>query len=178
MGLNVFKDYRGYSRRWMITHPWLYFKHGYYNLKAAWQRATRGYASRDVWSMCDYFLEIFPAMLRDLAKNCNGYPGVVPFDTPEKWENWLREMADKLEWCREDKWEKDNEYEEEYMKQFDDDSWQNWQRDEHGNLVYKHTQTEIDKLYFARLKELSDKAHQQLQDTLSEISRYFFCLWD
>ena len=178
MGLNVFKDYRGYSRHWMLTHPWLYFKHGYYNLKAAWQRATRGYASRDVWNMCDYFLEVFPTMLRDLAENCHGYLGVVPFDTPEKWENWLREMADKLEWCREDKWEKDNEYEEEYMKQFDDDSWQNWQRDGYGNLVYKHTQTEIDKLYFARSKELSDKAHQQLQDALSEISRYFFCLWD
>ena len=57
-------------------------------------------------------------------------------------------MADKLEWCREDIWEKDNEYEEEYMKQFDDDLWQNWQRDEHGNLIYSRTQSEIDKLYF------------------------------
>ena len=178
MGLNVFKDYNCWSLRYKLTHPWVVIADKWRDLKAGWKRATKGYAPRDVWNMDDWFLQVFPAMLRDLAENCHGYPGVAPFETPEKWEDWLREIADKLEWCREDIWEKDNEYEEEYMKQFDDDLWQNWQRDEHGNLVYKHTQTEIDKLYFARSKELSDKARQQLQDTLSQISQYFFYLWD
>ena len=178
MGLNVFKDYNCWGTRYKLTHPWVVVADKWRDLKAGWQRATKGYAPRDVWNMCDYFLEVFPAMLRDLAENCHAYPGVAPFDSPEKWENWLREMADKLEWCREDVWEKDNEYEEEYMKQFDDNLWQNWKRDEHGNLVYSHTQSEIDKLYFAREKELSDKAHQQLQDVLSQVSRYFFYLWD
>ena len=177
MGLNVFKDYKCRSLRYKFTHPWVAIADGWRNLKAGWQRATKGYAPRDVWNTCDWFLEVFPAMLRDLANKGQSYPGIEPFEDAATWKAWLLKMADNLEWCREEVWEKDNEYEEEFMKQFDKDSGQ-WKRDEHGKLVYDHTQTEIDKLYFARTKELSAKAHQQLQDSLSQISQNFFYLWD
>ena len=82
MGLNVFKDYNCWGTRYKLTHPWAVIADKWRDLKAGWQRATKGYASRDVWNMCDYFLEIFPAMLRDLAENCQGFPGVEPFDLP------------------------------------------------------------------------------------------------
>ena len=72
-------------------------------------------AASDVWDLDHYLLTLLPAMLRRLADEGMSYPGIAPFETPEKWETWLREMADKLESLQEDWAETRNEYDEPYF---------------------------------------------------------------
>ena len=181
--LNVFRLIHSRSTRYYLTHPWEWFKDLGYCLRDAYQRITRGYADTDWFNMDSHLLELLPAMLKDLATHSHSYPGHAPFDTPEKWSAWLNEMADNLISCREEEIEKANEYYKEYIESFDFD-WDatNKSKDENGfytiTWAEQPNHEEISKLYFARDKELSDAAQQRLEDTLGNLSRYFFDLWD
>ena len=62
------------------------------SLKWAYQRATRGYADCDVWSIDIWFLSIIPNMLRDLEGFGNSYP---IGKTPIEWRATLREMSEE-----------------------------------------------------------------------------------
>lgn len=64
--------------------------------KYAFQRASRGYADNDIWGFGDYLDEVLEKGLRQLAETSHGYPGYEPFDTPEKWETFLIEIADAI----------------------------------------------------------------------------------
>lgn len=175
MGLNVFKDYRGYSRHWMLTHPWLYFKHGYYNLKAAWQRATRGYANRDTWDMDTWFLQVFPAMLKQLSQNANGHP--CSFKSYEEWTEFLYQLAIDFEKCQDDEGNDENEYYDDYMKSLDDIK---WKRDENGCLTWDTHEhhDEISKLYFDRMKETSKERQKLLEDCFARLGKWIRTMWD
>jgi len=175
MALNVFKDYRGYSRRWMITHPWLYFKYGYYNLKAAWQRATKGYADRDVWDIDTWFLQVFPAMLKQLSQNTNGHP--CSFKSYEEWTEFLYQLAMDFEKCQDDEGNDENEYYEDYMKSLDDIK---WKRDENGCLTWDTHEhhDEISKLYFDRMKETSEERQKLLEDCFARTGKNLYAMWD
>lgn len=175
MGLNVFKDYRGYSRRWMVTHPWLYFKHGYYNLKAAWQRATRGYANRDIWDMDTWFLQVFPAMLKKLSQETNGHP--CSFNSYEEWTEFLYQLAMDFEKCQDDEGNDENEYYDDYMKSLDDIK---WKRDENGCLTWDTHEhhDEISKLYFDRMKETSEGRQKLLEDCFARTGKWLYNMWD
>lgn len=168
MGLNVFKDYRGYSRRWMITHPWLYFQHGYYNLKAAWQRATKGYANRDVWNMDTWFLQVFPAMLKQLSQESHGHP--ISFNSYEEWTEFLYQLAMDFEKCQDDEGNDENEYYDDYIKSLDT------MRYENGRIVFDDD--EISKLYFDRMKETSKERQKLLEDCFARTATCFYGLWD
>lgn len=168
MGLNVFKDYRGYSRRWMITHPWLYFKHGYYNLKAAWQRATRGYANRDIWDMDTWFLQVFPAMLKKLSQEAHGHP--VSFNSYEEWTEFLYQLAMDFEKCQDDEGNDENEYYDDYMKSLDT------MRYENGRIIFDNDK--ISKLYFDRMKETSKERQKLLEDCFDRMAKNLRTFWD
>ena len=167
MGLNVFKDYRGYSRRWMITHPWLYFKHGYYNLKAAWQRATRGYADRDVFDLDKYLLELLPATLKQLANTAHGHH--INFEY-EAWIEFLNKLAADLEKCQDDEGNDENEYYDEYIKSLDNVRYEN------KRMIFPND--EISKLYFNRMKELSKERQKLLEDCFSRLGKWIRAMWD
>ena len=164
MNLNVLKDYL-FPRRYYLLHPWKFFHEVKTNLKNARMRVKKGYCWTDVWNIDDWFLTVFPEMLRALAQKCCGHPGFEPFETPEKWMAWLNDMAGRLESCREENYEKLNEYYDDYMKQFD-----NWQLNQPS--------TEIDKKYFARERELAEEAQNRLEDTMAEIMKNLHLLWD
>lgn len=168
MGLNVFKDYRGYSRRWMITHPWLYFKHGYYNLKAAWQRATRGYANRDIWDMDTWFLQVFPAMLKKLSQEAHGHP--CSFNSYEEWTEFLYQLAIDFEKCQDDEGNDENEYYDDYMKSLDT------MRYENGRIIFENDK--ISKLYFDRMKETSEERQKLLEDCFDRVAKNLRGFWD
>ena len=88
--------YFAYGKRYYLTHPWQWIKEVGYNIRAAWQRATRGWTYMDVWNMDTWFLHTIPPMLRYLAENGNTYPGVEPFDGeygPQRWKDWLIEKV-------------------------------------------------------------------------------------
>lgn len=52
-----------YSKRYYLTHPWTFIAATGRNIKAAWQRITRGWSDRDTWSLDTYLLEILPEMV-------------------------------------------------------------------------------------------------------------------
>lgn len=69
----------------------------YFDVKHLYQRANRGWSFRDTWSMDSYLAEIIPKQLRHLADTTHSYPGLKPYDSPEKWEAALRTTADDIE---------------------------------------------------------------------------------
>jgi len=70
-------------------------------VQSMYQRATRGWADCDVWSIDIWFTSIVPDMLKRLRDNGIGYPAILGHlgDTlgPKEWECILTQMADDLE---------------------------------------------------------------------------------
>ena len=78
-------------------------------IKWAWQRLTRGWDDRAVWSIDSYLAELMPQLLRKLKEDKLGIPGSMfenPFDdmTPEieaaalaKWHGILDDLIDGFE---------------------------------------------------------------------------------
>ena len=168
----------GYSPKYYLTHPWKWFGQLGRNIRAAHMRCTRGWCYSDVWDWDSWFMHTVPEMFRHLADNGSGYPGRAPFETPEKWRDWLHKMADQIESCTEEAQEKNNEYYEQYMKDIIE-NWEPWKEDEHGNILLpKRKNPENDKKYFARSDELGKKAQEDIADALTQIGKYFYFLWD
>lgn len=163
--------YMPYNKRYLITHPWKWFKCAWRNIRDAWRRSVYGWTYGDVWDWYSWFLHTVPDMFRYMADNGCAYPGCEPFTTPEKWHDWLHEMADLLETGREDWQDKHNEYYEEHMNE-----WKPWKPDENG--VYHTPAQELDNKYFARMKELEEQGEANVRNALYCIADKFFCLWD
>ena len=177
MGLNVFKDYNCYTTRYKLIHPWVIITNGCRNIKAAWQRAIRGYADRDTWSLDNWLLQVLPAALNHLAKHSHGWPANDEFPTFEDWQKYLFKIADDLKSCQDPDGDNKNEYYDEYMKQFE--NWDaKWERDSNGNLVHKAERTEIDEKYFTRLKELANGQQMLLEDAFTRLAKHLYGMWD
>lgn len=91
-GLNVFKkiEYKWLSPRGFYENIKNFFR----KIKWAYQRIVRGYADIDLWNFDIYLSNLMYVALNDLANNSYGFPGTEPYDTPEKWKNFLTELAD------------------------------------------------------------------------------------
>lgn len=153
-----------YSTRHYITHPWKWFQHLGMNIRDAYRRAKYGWTYGDVWDMDTWIMHTFPPMLRYMADNGCAYPGHEPFETPERWHEWLHKMADLIESGLEDKQNECNEYYKEYMEHlFDKDDIR---------------VTKMDEDYYNRLQEIGEDAADNLEIAFREISKNFFDLWD
>ena len=117
-------------------------KHLHKTLKRSKQRATKGYSDIDVWCMCDFLEELFPAMLTELKNTRHGSPGELEnldeadnkagachgidevsneSDTcHEKWDKILDEMIFLWKEANEKTCSKENKYAEEYHKAQDE----------------------------------------------------------
>lgn len=130
-------------------------------VKAMYQRATRGWAWCDVWSIDCWFQRIMPEMLRHLADTTHGTPcSFFPngmLDNPnlpeterelihEEWLELLRQMADDLE----------------THTKF----WDEVCTDKYEGLAIED---------FAA-KE--DEALKKVHDAVLQFHKYFFALWD
>lgn len=58
-------------------------------IKWSWQRAFRGYADCDLWSIDFYISEILSNMIKDFRENTHGYPNEL---TPEDWDKILEKI--------------------------------------------------------------------------------------
>lgn len=104
-------------------------KHLSKTLKYSKQRVVRGYSDRDVWSLCDFLEDLFPAMLTELKNTRHGSPGVLEdFDEDgkemgtchDKWDKILDEMIFLWREANENTCSKKNKYAEEYNKAQDE----------------------------------------------------------
>lgn len=151
--------------RYYLRHPFKFLKECKANITNAWMRVARGWCWMDLWNMNDHLLEIIPDMLRELAAKGSAYPGKEPFETPEKWHDWLVSLAADFESCREDALESGNEYYNDYIAQFE------------GGNFNKET-TELDKRYFAREVELYEQMRTRRTNAFHRMIQFFDLLWD
>ena len=177
MNMNVFSSYFSCTKWHYMVHPFTWCRDAFYALRAAWHRATKGYCYTDSYNIDDWFLTIFPAMLRRLAQTHCGFPGHEPFDTPEKWTQWLKNMALNLEFVNSDP-DDSNEYAKDFYEPLF------FSREEHidsNGLVkveYKYNNKELRDKYWARSEELIKKRQEVLEETGKELFKYLRDLWD
>jgi hypothetical protein len=77
------------------------------DVKYFFQRGTRGYSDRDIWSLDWYLARVISETCKKLAHTTHGYP---PSLTPEEWERILLEISNGFE---------------EYLKLQDSDNYDN-----------------------------------------------------
>lgn len=161
---NVFKLW--FLPSYYFRHPIKFFQEICANLKNAWMRVTKGYCYTDIWNIDTWFCNVFPPMLRHMADEGMAYPGIPPFETPEKWHDWLHSVADVIDTFNDEEfwYTTKNEYSEDWNRVSED----------RENKDYK----EIKELYFTRMEEITKERQALIEDTFIQIAKYFDCLWD
>ena len=164
--------------RYYLTKPWRFFRELYYSFKYAWQRATKGYSYYDSMDMDDFLLHVIPGMLRDIA-NGDSFPGIEPFETYEKWQDYCNSLADVFESLQEENWsEGRNEWQDKF-----DAAFATLHPPLHPNITttIEYVPTEeankICKMYFEREKELAAERQKLIEDTFTELGRNLTKLW-
>lgn len=69
------------------------------DMKYFFQRGSRGYSDRDIWSFDYYLSKVICNGLKKLKKDCHGYPEELK--TPEKWDKVLQVMIEGFEAAKE-----------------------------------------------------------------------------
>ena len=173
--LNVFSY--AYRKRYYLTHPWKFIKETGQNFRAAWHRATLGYAYRDIWELGPQLLEILPPMLRHLEKYHCGSPCDM---TDEEWTQWLHDMANSIERLQEENWEKQNEYADEFFRVSEE--MRREKRLENGGLRITWSDEPdykvLTKKYFARCEELNKQWDIEAEKVGSLLFKNLTKLWD
>lgn len=158
----IFYRKKGYY----LTHPNIWFSDLARGIKYCYQRIKRGYSDVDVWNMDCWFLKIIPSMLRQLT-NGKAYPGIAPFETPEKWENWLLDIAAKIESASEDYQNEHNKYYKDYMDTIT------------GTVTYdKDYIKEVREKYNECAQELYEEGERNLHYAMTELGKNLGHLWD
>ena len=181
-----------YRKSYYLKRPWKWFQELWWNIRNAHDRATKGYCYLD-WSKFDsWFLTIAPKMLRHIADDGVGYPGVEPFETHEKWEEWLHQMADKLERCicPELAADGNNEYEKDFLDMMekarartmaeltDDERQYNEVNHISPAINFTEEETALKEKYFNRCRELEEERQKLIKETFAELAEHFTRLWD
>lgn len=120
-------------------------------------RAKYGWCYSDVWNWDMWFAHTVPPMLRHMADHGSAYPGYEPFDTPEKWHDWLHNIADMIETSTEEWQDEHNEYYEEYTNSWD---------------------KELRIKYMQRADELAKQGNRNIRYAFGQIAEHFYNLWD
>lgn len=168
--------YMPYNKKYLLTHPWKWFSCAWRNIRDAWHRSVYGWAYGDVWDWDNWFLHTVPDMLRYMADHGSAFPGHTPFDTPEKWHEWLHEMADLLETGSEDWQDEHNEFYEEYLHQ---NRWTPTFKEKDGKLFHApQLRTEIDKKYIARATQLAKQGEDNVRRAFALLGEHFYNLYD
>ena len=84
--------------------PWKIPKVIFRNIKYSWQRISKGYCDKDLWSIDYWFMNIIPEMLQEFKNKKQGSPGVLGQDyinedgircndmCHKEWDSILEEM--------------------------------------------------------------------------------------
>ena len=166
--LNVFNNSWSpwkYPSNW-IRNARMFFR----QFKWAYQRITRGYCDVDWWDFDTYLTRLMADAIEHLADNTISYPGQGEWDTPEKWDKYLRTIVIKLRRSLND--EMPNEYEEAWLK-----TWENKELPEALNCKTSEEE-EITKKYLDVENKNEEYKYQQLMEALDMIKHCISHLWD
>jgi len=157
---NLFSPWR-HPRNWLEN-----IKSFFRSLKWCYQRAIKGYCDKDIWgldsSICDYLY----GTLKQLSKNCHGWPD-SKFETYEEWQEYLSETAELFYRANLANEYYKNEYEEEYLASFSINV---------EKLAYKRDKELADK-YLNREKEIFKQQQEDLKLGLKKLNDVFYALY-
>lgn len=161
---NVFKLYPHNWKR--PSNWWDNIKDFFRGFKYTYQRATKGYCDYDLFSISDWFLEMFPNMLKEFSDGTYSYP----YDMEEKeWGKYLVKMREHfLNACK--------EYEDsspEARKEYDE-----LYKDFPLELYNTKEREEKVKKYYKKVKEYDDYKQEELKKGMDMFQKRFWDLWD
>ena len=171
------------STRYYLLHPWKWFRDLYWSCRNFIHRGKYGFAYIDVWCMDAYLLKLIPLMLRYLKDHGCGYPGTEPFETPEKYKEWLTQLAEKFENCISDfdEFDKRNEYAEAFIKQGDTIRKRMLEEGRFGEDVVESMTMEekiVRNKYFDRITSLQNENDKNILEAYTELAKNHNILWD
>lgn len=174
-----------YRTRYYLLRPWEWVKTLFLNMRNARMRARKGFCYGDIWDFNTWFCGIAPEMLRYMADEGCAYPGSEPFDTAEKWHEWLYKMAERLEYCNKDFIDLQDE-KNEYAKQMEeilDKAHQRWKENHPNeeNIIGQEfipEEEEIRKKFWEKEKEISKEQEAYIQETFTELGKHWISIWD
>lgn len=176
--MNVFLDFP-LTRKNYLRHPLIFMRHCIDNLRAAWQRATKGYANRDLCEMNDFLLFLIPSMLRQLAEG-RSYPHNNSFPTLKSWSKWCTSLAEKFEQTQRENWEltHSNKYERKLSEAANVLNWQhmNYSAIAASTLTYEQAE-EIWKLYAQEELDIITARKEKIKENFNELSQHYIDLW-
>ena len=181
LGKNVLTDFP-YRKSYYITHPWVFIRDCWDNLRGAWYRITRGIAPVDLWNFDTHLENLIPYGLRWLAEHSHGWPQSEEFPEYEDWENYLRKLADEWEYAfQENVGDKnENEYYDEFHALWKENGIS--YKDKDGFICHRIEENpetlEIRTKYFAREEEIAQQ-HMSLQhECFTKLEHIWGSLWD
>lgn len=190
--------------RWYLKEPWKWPKLVCHNIKYSWQRMTKGYCDKDLWSIDYWFMKIIPDMLQQFKDTRNGSPsclgeeyvnedGISCNDScHEEWDKILDEMIFLFREMDEEACQRKNIYEEEHLKIFKEFEEKYGilgqkladpnEKSEHGIRAHFPDELpeyqDIEKRYYDYDKEL-DKYRAECKDkAFALFAKWFYQLWD
>lgn len=96
--------YAGYNIYHLLLHPTIVFSHWKNEIKWAWERITKGYDERALWSIDYYIADLIVKLLIEFKNHHHGVPSDMfdgmPYEDEQHYthskENW--KIADE-KWC-------------------------------------------------------------------------------
>lgn len=160
---NVFKLY---PHNWKRPSCWWEnIKDFFRGFKYAYQRATKGYCDYDLFSISDWFLEMFPNMLKEFSDGTYSYP----WDMEEKeWGKYLVEMREHFLNACKDYEDSSPEAKKEYDELYKDFSFE-FNSEERKEKV---------KEYYKKVKEYDDYKQEELKKGMDMFQKRFWDFWD
>ena len=171
-----------YRKTYYLTHPWMWFKDTYWNFRNWWHRGKYGFGYVDAWNWSNWWCEVGAAALKYMAENGHGYPGVEPWETPEKWKEHLLKTVEELKWCAKTcDW--DGEEENEFSDAFHKIMSKAWHetRDERGYIIgfdLTMDEKELKDKYWVRVKEITKEHEVKRQEILGRLGKELPRYWD
>lgn len=166
-----------------IRKPWTWFKDLYWNIRNFWHRGRYGYAFVDVWDFCTWYPRVGAEALRYLAKHSSSYPGISPWNTPKKWEEFLLQFARNLDECAKSIDMDYSDNKNEYAKEFYNMKTTHHRHENPDGTITVLTeltpeQQEVRNKYFEREKELQEEYKQMRINTYAKLGEILDRVWD
>ena len=173
-----------YRKSYYLTHPWKFARDIYWSIRNFFHRGRYGYAYSDVWEWYTWWTTAGAEALRYLAKNGCGYPGYAPWETKSKWEAYLLELADKLDWCVKSCDIGGHEDVNEYQKLYDEIQATKAEKGKDARGYYfsrlncTKEEEELIRKYWDREEELSQEDDKKREKIFAEIGKNLGRFWD
>ena len=178
--MNIFTRHP-YRKKYYLTHPIEFFSHYWYDLKCAYQRATKGYCYRDLWNIDNWFLNVFPNMLNEFNKIKNSYPSKL--ENEKEWTNIINELVYYLKNADTEQTDFKHKYDEEYSKLVSKEFKEalNIKEDNCIRMIFPN-KTEYEENLTKNYYEQESLKQKYMEDNLKKAfelwHKWFYALWD